>query len=200
MESLPANAGVQIQATLDGLVHSVQGVAALLVSDAEGVVLLHAHGAVYQVTRVGFSRSLRGLTRSHLQENSIDVAQAAVFASAVAQASKLQYGDTKAIAAFHANRTLVFVNVSARGGGEGGSSRLVRVLTHALGDVQAKPLYVTVVAGKDCNVGALMHLAPQLVAALGTAALRACWCSTHLLASQSRCVPSNWRGQIEGNE
>ncbi len=115
-----ASAAAQIQATLDATLSSVSGVTALLVSDAEGVVLLRSLGAY--------------------QENSIDVALAAVFAASTVQASKLQFGKSKAIATFQKHRTVVFVN--------------------------AAPLFVTIVAGKDCNVGALIQMAPQLIKTL----------------------------------
>lgn len=81
-----------IQQHLDGLRDRVATVQAVLVSDADGVVLLKSVHTY--------------------QDNSLDSALAAVFAASTSQASKLQYGPNLAVVSWHKDRVLVHVNAT----------------------------------------------------------------------------------------
>lgn len=80
-----------LQSFLDNIRDRVPSVAAVLVCDSDGVVLLKS---------------------SSYQENSLDGTLAAVYATATQQASKLQFGQNKSVVAWHKDRVIVYVNAT----------------------------------------------------------------------------------------
>ncbi len=88
-----ASAKSYLQAFLDGLRERVPTVAAVLVSDSDGVVLMKSVARAYQ-------------------ENSVDATLAAVFAASTAQASKLQFGQNRSVVSWQKDRVVIHVNAS----------------------------------------------------------------------------------------
>jgi mitogen-activated protein kinase kinase 1 interacting protein 1 len=119
MKPVASSAKSYLQSFLDGLRERVPTVAAVLVSDSDGVVLMKSVAQAYQ-------------------ENSVDATLAAVFAASTAQASKLQFGQNRAVVSWQKDRVVIHVNTS--------------------------PFFVSIICSKDTgDVGALLAMAPSVV-------------------------------------
>lgn len=82
-----------LQAFLEATRGRLPSVSAVLVSDADGAVLLKSVAPTYQ-------------------DNSVDATLAALYAASAQQASKLQLGRARALATWHKDRVLVHVDAA----------------------------------------------------------------------------------------
>jgi mitogen-activated protein kinase kinase 1 interacting protein 1 len=137
MKPVASSAKSYLQSFLDGLRERVPTVAAVLVSDSDGVVLMKSVAQAYQ-------------------ENSVDATLAAVFAASTAQASKLQFGQNRAVVSWQKDRVVIHVNAS--------------------------PFFVSIICSKDTgDVGALLAMAPSVVK-VRLLRFRILWFAQHLFA------------------